>query len=269
MCKFSKIQRDSTGLGQSMPRLTELSPELLGALLAHLTYEEARCLLKPSCKRLLALFGPGAADDDLEKTAVIAWQVPTPAFELRKTLRRIEYRWGFHSESRKLEAMARLLHELHGRGVVRLEQDPVGQHLLDYTSAETDLRSLRCIFGFHVLQVLDFEAWFAACLRFIVENGMLRLEDVAPYIQVRCMLQTLGLTGALDMRLECGEVIESRWRFGDRGYYSNTKRHRALMRAVDAARQDAAERARQQGPQGPQMGPRAGSGDSARDSARD
>ena len=234
-----------------MPRLTELSPELLGALLAHLTYEEARCLLKPSCKRLLALFGPGAADDDLEKTAVIAWQAPTPEFELRKTLRRIEYRWGFHGESRKLEAMARLLHELHGRGVVRLEQDPVGQHLLDYTSAETDLRSLRCIFGFHVLQVLDFEAWFAACLRFIVENGMLRLEDVAPYIQVRCMLQTLGLTGALDMRLECGEVIESRWRFGDRGYYSNTKRHRALMRAVDAARQGA------------------GSGDSARDSARD
>ena len=100
MCKFSKIQRDSTGLGQSMPRLTELSPELLGALLAHLTYEEARCLLKPSCKRLLALFGPGAADDDLEKTAVIAWQAPTPEFELRKTLRRIEYRWGFHGERR-------------------------------------------------------------------------------------------------------------------------------------------------------------------------
>ena len=78
-----------------------------------------------------------------------------------------------------------------------------------------------------------------ACLRFIVENGMLRLEDVAPYIQVRCMLQTLGLTGALDVRLECGDVIESRWRFGDRGYYSNTRRHRVLMRAVDAARQGA------------------------------
>ena len=224
-----------------MFRWTELSIESLEALLAHVTYEEARSLLKPACKRLLALFGPSASP---------TWQAHTPHFELHKTLRRIQYHWGFHAESRKLEATARLLHELHGRGVVRLEEDPVGQYLLDYTSAETDLRSLRCIFGFHVLQVLDFEAWFAACLRFIVENGMLRLEDVAPYIQVRCMLQTLGLTGALDMRLECGEVIESRWRFGDRGYYSNTKRHRALMRAVDAARQ-----------QGPQRGPRAGSGD--------
>jgi hypothetical protein len=234
-----------------MFRVTDLSPELLGVLLAHLTYEEARSLVKPACKRLLALFGPGAADDDPEKPAVkIAWQAPTPEFELRKTLRRIEYRWGFHRESRKLEAMARLLHELHGRGVVRLEQDPVGQHLLDYTSAETDLRSLRCIFGFHVLQVLDFDAWYAACLRFTVDNDMLRFGGFAPYVQVRSMLQTLGLSGALDVRLECGEVVESRWRFGDRGYYSNTGAHRALMRAVDAARQDAArqdaaERARQ------------------------
>jgi hypothetical protein len=218
-----------------MFRWTELSIESLEALLAHVTYEEARSLLKPACKRLLALFGPSASQ---------TWQAPTPHFELRKTLRRIEYHWGFHAESRKLEAMARLLHELHGRGVVRLEQDPVGQHMLDYTSAETDLRSLRCIFGFHVLQVLDFEAWFAACLRFVVENGMLRLEDVSPYTQVRCMLQTLGLTGGLSVKLQCSDVIESRWRFGDRGYYSNTKRHCALMRAVDAARQDAEERAR-------------------------
>lgn len=64
---------------------------------------------------------------------------------------------------------------------------------------------------------------------------MLRLEDVSPYTQVRCMLQTLGLTG------------DSVWRFGDRGYYSNTKRHCALMRAVDAARQDAEERTERAG----------------------
>ena len=72
---------------------------------------------------------------------------------------------------------------------------------------------------------------------------MLRLEDVSPYTQVRCMLQTLGLTGGLSVKLQCSDVIESRWRFGDRGYYSNTKRHCALMRAVDAARQDAARQA--------------------------
>ena len=115
-----------------MFRWTELSIESLEALLAHVTYEEARSLLKPACKRLLALFGPSASP---------TWQAPTPHFELRKTLRRIEYHWGFHAESRKLEAMARLLHELHGRGVVRLEHDPVGQHMLDYASAETDLRN--------------------------------------------------------------------------------------------------------------------------------
>jgi hypothetical protein len=259
----AKMEGTWTGLAQPMFRLTDLSPELLEVLLGHLTYEEARFFLKPSCKKLLALFAPGAAaektaektaqktaEKTAEKTVVkIAWQPATPHFELRKTLRRIESRWGFHSESRKLEAMARLLHKLHGRGVVRLEQDPVGQYLLDYTSAETDLRSLRCIFGFHVLQVLDFDAWFAACIRFVVDNDMLRFGGFEPYVQVRSMLQTLGLTGALDVRMHSGEVIESRWRFGDRGYYSNTGAHRALMRAVDAARedaarQDAAERAR-------------------------
>ena len=76
---------------------------------------------------------------------------------------------------------------------------------------------------------------------------MLRLEDVSPYTQVRCMLQTLGLTGGLSVKLQCSDVIESRWRFGDRGYYSNTKRHCALMRAVDAARQDAEERTERAG----------------------
>jgi len=219
-----------------MFRWTELSIESLEALLAHVTYEEARSLLKPACKRLRALFAPGAASP--------TWQAPTPHFELRKTLRRIEYHWGFHGEGRKLEAMARLLHELHGRGVVRLEVDPVGQYLLDYESAETDLRSLRCLFGFHVLEVLDHEAWFAACLRFVVDNDMFRLEGFDPYVQVRGMLQTLGLTGTFDVKLQCDSVIESRWRFGHMGYYSYTKKYRALMRAVDAARQDAEERAR-------------------------
>jgi hypothetical protein len=56
-----------------------------------------------------------------------------------------------------------LLHELHGRGVVRLEQAR-GRHLVHYTNVGTDLRSLRSIFGFHVLEVLDNEAWYAACL---------------------------------------------------------------------------------------------------------
>lgn len=220
-----------------MLRLLELSPELLCALLAHLTYEEAASLLKPSCKTLLALCGPGVEEDDPGKTAVIQWQPATPEFELCKTLRRIERQWGFLGESRKLNAMAKLLHELHERGVVRIEEDPVGQYLLDYTSAETDLRSLRCVFGFHLLQVLEPETWFAACFQFVVENDILRLEDASPYIQIRCMFQTLGLTGSMDTRVECGDIIAARWRFGDRGYYSNTKRYRALMRAVDAARQ--------------------------------
>ena len=220
-----------------MLRLLELSPELLGALLAHLTYEEATSLLKPSCKTLLALCGPGVAEDDPEKTAAIQWQPATPEFELCKTLRRIQRQWGFLGESRKIEAMAKLLHELHERGVVRMEEDPVGQDLLHYTSANNDVRSLRCVFGFHLLEVLEPETWFAACLRFIVENDMLRLEDAAPYILIRSMFQTLGLTGSMDTRVECGDIIAARWRFGDRGYYSNTKRYRALMHAVDAARQ--------------------------------
>ena len=214
-----------------MFRWTELSIESLEALLAHVTYEEARSLLKSACKRLLALFGPSASP---------TWQAPTPHFELHKTLRRIEYHWGFHAESRKLEAMARLLHELHGRGVARLEQDPVGEHLAEYASAGTDLGTLRCIFGFHVLEVLDNEAWFSACLRFAVDNDMLRFGDDSPYMQVKHMLQTLGLTGSWHVRLQCDEVIDSRWRFGDTGFYPYTKRHRALMRVVDAARQDAA-----------------------------
>ena len=222
-----------------MFRCIDLSIESLEALLAHVTYEEARSLLKPACKRLLALFGPGAASP--------TWQAPTPHFELRKTLRRIEYHWGFHAESRKLEAMARLLHELHGRGVVRLEQAPVGRHLVHYTNAGTDLRSLRSIFGFHVLEVLDNEAWYAACLRFAVDSGLLLFGGFAPYLQVQSMLQTLGLTGALDVTLQCGEVIESRWRFGDRDCYNNIARtYIQLMRAVDAARQDAEERARRE-----------------------
>ena len=38
---------------------------------------------------------------------------PTAAFELRKTLRRIQYHWGFYyGESGRLEAMARFLHEV-------------------------------------------------------------------------------------------------------------------------------------------------------------
>jgi hypothetical protein len=215
-----------------MFRLPALSPELLEALLAHVTYEEARSLLLPACKRLLALCGAGSP--------LLAFSSPTPHFELRKTLRRIEYHWGFHAESRKLEAMARLLHELHGRGVVRLEQDPVGEHLAEYASAGTDLGTLRCIFSFHVLEVLDNEAWFSACLRFAVDNDMLRFGDDSPYMQVKHMLQTLGLTGTWHVRLQCDEAIDSRWRFGDIGFYPYTKRHRALMRVVDAARQDAA-----------------------------
>jgi hypothetical protein len=221
-----------------MFRLPALSPELLEALLAHVTYEEARSLLLPACKRLLALCGAGSP---LKKDHHLAFSPPTPHFELRKTLRRIEYHWGFHAESRKLEAMARLLHELHGRGVVRLEQDPVGAHLAQY--AGTDLRTLRCIFGFHVLDVLDNEAWFSACLRFAVDNDMLHFGGDDPYVQVKHMLQTLGLTGSWHVRLQCDEVIDSRWRFGDTGYYPYTKRHRALMRVVDAARQDAARQA--------------------------
>jgi len=228
-----------------MFRLPALSPELLEALLAHVTYEEARSLLLPACKRLLALCGAGSPlqKDHHQKDHHLAFSPPTPHFELRKTLRRIEYHWGFHAESRKLEAMARLLHELHGRGVVRLEQDPVGEHLAEYASAGTDLGTLRCIFGFHVLEVLDNEAWFSACLRFAVDNDMLRFGDDSPYIQVKHMLQTLGLTGSWHVRVQCTEVIDSRWRFGDTGFYPYTKRHRALMRVVDAARQDAARQA--------------------------
>ena len=224
--------------------LPALSPELLEALLAHVTYEEARSLLLPACKRLLALLvSLCGAGSPLKKDHHLAFSPPTPHFELRKTLRRIEYHWGFHAESRKLEAMARLLHELHGRGVVRLEQDPAGKHLAEYASAGTDLRTLRCIFGFHVLDVLDNEAWFSACLRFAVDNGMLRFGDASPYMQVKHMLQALGLTGAWHVRLQCDEVIDSRWRFGDIGFYPYTKRHRALMRVVDAARQAAARQA--------------------------
>jgi hypothetical protein len=64
--------------------------------------------------------------------------------------------------------MVMLLHELHGRGVVRLEQAR-GRHLVHYmmivlSNVGTDLHSLRSIFGFHVLEVLDNEAWYAACL---------------------------------------------------------------------------------------------------------
>jgi hypothetical protein len=70
---------------------------------------------------------------------------------------------------------------------------------------------------------------------------MLRFGGFAPYVQVLIMLQTLGLTGTLNVRLQCGEVIESRWRFGDRGYYNNTRTHLAIMLVVDAMRQDAEE----------------------------
>ncbi len=68
---------------------------------------------------------------------------------------------------------------------------------------------------------------------------MLRFGGFAPYVQVLIMLQTLGLTGTLNVRLQCGEVIESRWRFSDRGYYTRT--HLAIILVVDAMRQDAEE----------------------------